>query len=112
MSSQSVSVSTVVNPPYSPYLSDYTNLKDRTVITLINNENNTKQVYLKARFYNNNGFIAQTIEEYRPVNPIFLNPNVTYQLPANDLPSHYPRQGSRYGGTIAIPDCIRQVREW
>ena len=108
MSSQSVSVSTVVNPPYSPYLSDYTNLKDRTVITLINNENNTKQVYLKARFYNNNGFIAQTIEEYRPVNPIFLNPNVTYQLPANEeLYSFFNEENVEVNnGDIDISDLL------
>ena len=53
------------------------------VITLQNNQNNTKQVYLKARFFNDNGFSAQTVENYKPLNPIVLSPNVLYQLPAN-----------------------------
>ncbi len=80
---QTVSVNTLVNPPYPPYLSEYTNLRNKVVITLNNNQNNTKQVYLKARFYNNNGFVAQTVADYKPLNPIVLGPNALYQLPAN-----------------------------
>ena len=80
---QMVGVNTLVNPPYPPYLSAYTNLRNKVVITLQNNQNNTKQVYLKARFFNDNGFSAQTVENYKPLNPIVLSPNVLYQLPAN-----------------------------
>ncbi|MBK7788589.1 MAG: hypothetical protein IPJ54_08440 [Saprospiraceae bacterium] len=80
---QAVGVNTLVNPPYSPYLSEYTNLRNKVVITLNNNQNNTKQVYLKARFFNDNGFLAQTVENYKPLNPIILSPNAMYQLPAN-----------------------------
>jgi len=108
ISGQSVSVSTVVNPPYSPYLSDYTDLKNKTVITLVNNGNNTKQVYLKARFFNNNGFIAQTIEEYKPLNPIILNPNASYQLPANnELYSFFNEENIEVNkGDIDIADLL------
>lgn len=81
---QTVDVSTVVTPPYSPYLSSYTHLKDRVVITLTNKFNTSKQVFLKARLFSDNGFSAQTIDQYKPFNPIVMGPNAMYQLPAND----------------------------
>jgi hypothetical protein len=31
---------------------------------------------------------------------------------ADNRPNHYPRQGNRYGGTIAVRHYTEQVREW
>ena len=96
---QTVSVNTLVNPPYPPYLSEYTNLRNKVVITLNNNQNNTKQVYLKARFYNNNGFVAQTVADYKPLNPI---DDVYARLSNPDLPARQAAECIDFGQADAF----------
>jgi hypothetical protein len=81
------------------------------VITLNNNQNNTKQVYLKARFYNDNGFVAQTVADYKPLNPIVLGPNALYQLPANaELYEFFNEENIEVNnGDIAVAELLAGV---
>lgn len=81
---QQVSIVVNVSPPYSPYLNDYLEFRDRTVITVTNRTPTTQKIYLKGLFTNDNNFSAGTVDDYLPTSFFTLGPNATSQIPANN----------------------------
>ncbi len=72
---QAVSISTLVLPPYSPKLSDYSEADaNRVIITLTNNTQQTQSVKLHLKFTGDNGVKVSTKLSYEPSSPIILNP--------------------------------------
>ncbi len=81
---QSVNISVFVNPPYSPYLSDYVGLNNKVVMNLSNTTANNQSVYLKATITSNNGFSATTAADYVLSQAIVLAPFEVKQITANN----------------------------
>lgn len=79
-----VSIILSVQPPYSPYLSDYLALKDKVVITLVNRSSQTRRVYFRGLLTDDRSFTAQTKEDYMPSQFLTLLPNATLQVPADN----------------------------
>lgn len=72
---QAVSVSTLVLPPYSPRLSDYSEADaNRVIITLTNNTPRQVSIKLHLKFTGDNGVRVFTKTSYEPSTPIILNP--------------------------------------
>jgi hypothetical protein len=72
---QAVSVSTLVLPPYSPKLSDYSEADaNRVIITLTNNTQRPQSIKLHLKFTGDNGVRVATKVAYEPSTPIVLNP--------------------------------------
>lgn len=63
-----VNVSLNVLPPYSPYISDYVNYQNKTLITLLPNgmPSDVKEVYFKASVVGDNGISVYTKPNYKP----------------------------------------------
>ncbi|TAK37078.1 MAG: hypothetical protein EPO28_12680 [Saprospiraceae bacterium] len=78
--SQPVNAILQVLPPYSPYLSDYTSQPNRMVLTLVNLSPQPLEVALLASVRGDNGVSAYTQQDYRPPQPIVLQPNGTLSL--------------------------------
>ncbi|MFZ9301538.1 MAG: hypothetical protein ACO23V_11270, partial [Chitinophagaceae bacterium] len=72
---QAVSVSTLVLPPFSPRLSDYSQADaNRIIITLTNNTPRQLSIKLHLKFTGDNGVRVSTKTAYEPSIPIILNP--------------------------------------
>ena len=67
MAQNEVLVSPVINPPYSPYLSDY---EEEAIILLQNNTSRNLQIKLSGRLTGDNGFEAFTKPEFQPLSAI------------------------------------------
>ena len=82
---QAVSISTVVLPPYSPRLGDYS-LADinKISITLTNNTQRPLSIKLQLKFFGDNGVRVATKPTYEPTSPIILNPLEVRKLSAAD----------------------------
>ena len=78
-----IRVTTTVLPPYSPYLSDYLEFKDKLIVVLNNTSGSTKNVKLGARLTSDVGFIAETDPDFQPGSPYIVQPSVPYDLLAN-----------------------------
>lgn len=79
-----IQINVTINPPYPPFVHEYTKLGDKVITTLTNTTNTTRQVYLHGLFTNDNDFIAQTVEQYIPDEPIIIGPHAVYQIAGND----------------------------
>ena len=78
-----IRVTTTVLPPYSPYLSDYLEFKDKLIVVLNNTSGSTKNVKLGSRLTSDVGFMAETDPDFQPGIPYVVQPNVPYDLLAN-----------------------------
>jgi len=80
---QAVQVNITVNiqPPYSPYYSDYSGANAGKVLLILRNLTATpKNIKLKGQLTGNNGISVSTKSTYVPLQPIVLQPNETKQL--------------------------------
>ncbi len=78
-----IRVTTTVLPPYSPYLSDYLEFRDKLIVVLNNTSGSPKNVKLGARLTSDGGFIAETDPDFQPGIPYVVQPSVPYDLLAN-----------------------------
>ncbi|TAK35644.1 MAG: hypothetical protein EPO28_14440, partial [Saprospiraceae bacterium] len=67
-----INISVVVNPPYSPYVSDYLALEGHQVFILTNTGPGRQELKLAGTLNANNGISAHTDPSYRPPQPIVL----------------------------------------
>jgi TANFOR domain-containing protein len=79
----SVTVSLTIAPPYSTKLSDYASIPGKVLITLTNNNTGgpvagTARVFLKAELTGDNGIRIATKSNYRPAQPILVQPGIPY----------------------------------
>lgn len=81
--SNQIRVTTTVLPPYSPYLSDYLEFRDKLIVVLNNTGGTTKNVKLGARLTSDVGFMAETNPDFQPSAPYIVPPGVPYNLIAN-----------------------------
>ncbi len=67
-----VNVSLNVLPPYSPYIADYVNYQNKTLITLIPNgmPSDVKEVYFRASVVGDNGISVYTKSNFKPAQGI------------------------------------------
>ncbi|MDR6785325.1 hypothetical protein [Pedobacter africanus] len=76
-----VTVTVNIQPPYSPYYSDYSGANAGKVLLILRNLTTTpKNVKLKGQLTGSNGISVSTKSTYTPLQPIVLQPNETKQL--------------------------------
>lgn len=76
-----VSVTVNIQPPYSPYYSDYSGANAGKVFLIVRNLTNVqKSIKLKGQLTGNNGISVSTKSTYVPLQPIVLLPNQIKQL--------------------------------
>ncbi len=66
-----VTVTPMIAPPYSPYLYDY---EDELILSLVNTTGRRLEIKLNGRLENDRGMAAFTKPEFRPAEPIILEP--------------------------------------
>jgi len=85
---QTVNITINVLPPYSPYYSDYTSAyASRTLLILQNTTGTQQKIRLTGKLQGDNGILISTRGNYRPAQPIILNPHETKQLNGTTLQS-------------------------
>jgi len=85
---QTVNITINVLPPYSPYYSDYTSAYASKTLLILQNLSGTQQkVRLTGKLQGDNGILISTRANYRPAQPIILNPHETKQLNGTTLQS-------------------------
>ncbi|MFN4123203.1 MAG: carboxypeptidase regulatory-like domain-containing protein [Flavobacteriales bacterium] len=79
-----VNVNVVIPPPFTPFLSDYTQFGGQNVITLTNTTSNVLQIKLVGSVTGeDNGLFLFTKSSYTPPAPIVLAPFQTYTVTAS-----------------------------
>lgn len=73
-----------IQPPYSPYLNDYLNLQNKTIINVTNTSNKSYNFFLKFSLTNNTNFSAYTKEDFKPGIPLTINAGQTINIIANE----------------------------
>ncbi|MFN8286049.1 MAG: carboxypeptidase-like regulatory domain-containing protein [Chitinophagales bacterium] len=71
-----VTVTAMVIPPYSPYISTYVDQPNKLLLTLINNTGSDLNVKLWVRIAGDNGVSATTAPGFTPQQPLVLHPGV------------------------------------
>jgi hypothetical protein len=84
-----VSVSVTIPPPFSPYLSEYSDLLNQGIITLTNLTASPQSLKLVGFVQGDNGLEAFTNPNYQPFNPILLNPFETKVILASQQNQEY-----------------------
>ena len=85
---QTVNITINVLPPYSPYYSDYTSAYASKTLLILQNTSGTQQkIRLTGKLQGDNGILISTRGNYRPAQPIILNPHETKQLNGTTLQS-------------------------
>lgn len=73
-----VSVNILLQPPYSPYFTDYLTYENKAVITFTQSPSNFHpEVYVRGSVTGDNGVELRTKPEYKPQSPLILNSTVT-----------------------------------
>lgn len=80
---QSVNVTIIIPPPYSPYLQDYLQYENKMVIQLQNLTTQSLSVKLIGTIEGDNGISLQTNGNYQPASPITLQPNGLFRIAAS-----------------------------
>ncbi len=96
--SQSVTVNTVVYPPFSPQFSYYIDNPNKISVTLINNSAQPVDVYLKGHFTGDNGIEISTEDGYKPSMPLTLQPNIPFQLTQYNIGDIFSAQHLVFSG--------------
>ncbi len=68
-----VMVTTLVTPPYSPYLSTYVDQPNKVRLTLVNTTNQPQDLKLWIRISGDNGISVTTSSTFRPAQPLHLD---------------------------------------
>jgi hypothetical protein len=80
-----VVVTTLVKPPYSPYLSDYVGFDNKIVVTLLNRTNVAQSIRLAGQVKGSTGITVTIPNTFVPNLPIVLAPNQSKQLMGTQL---------------------------
>jgi hypothetical protein len=85
-----VTVNTQVFPPLSPHISDWTSQQGKMLVTLTSPS--ARSVRLAVTISGNNGVSVLTNPNFKPPQPIVLNPNVPRTLTVADLNVYFSLQ--------------------
>ena len=80
-----ITVTTQVLPPYSPYLSDYVSVENKVIITLTNTTPSPQNARLIGRIEGGNNIVITIPAEYQPPQGINLAPNQSRALMGAEL---------------------------
>lgn len=80
-----ITVTTQVMPPYSPYLADYVSVENKVVITLMNTALSPQNVRLIGRIEGGNNIVITIPENYQPAQGIALAPGQSRALMGGEL---------------------------
>jgi hypothetical protein len=109
-SGNEVSVSVTIPPPYSPYLSEYSDLLSQGIITITNLTGNPQTLKLIGYVQGDNGLEAFTNANYQPFNPIVLNPFETRVILAGQQNQEYlDANNISYNASQSIINQIQQT---
>lgn len=105
----SLNVNVQVQPPYSPYLNDYLDLANRTIITVTNTSNKSYNYFIKFSLTNNSNFNAYTKEDFKPSTPLTIGPGQTMNIIANEsAKSSFNQENIELEyGNFSINDILR-----
>lgn len=67
-----VNVMLTVSPPYTPYISDYFSLQNKTIVTITNTQRVEYKLKIVGKIEGDNGVSISTSASYRPPNPIVV----------------------------------------
>ena len=100
LSAQQVAVNLQVTPPYSPYLSDYTDNPNKIILTLnlISGTANGLDVYMQGEVTGESGISIATKSDYKPATPIHLNLNMPYYVTTDMIADMYAPDSVEYTG--------------
>lgn len=95
-----VNVSLNVLPPYSPYISDYVNYQNKTLLTLIPNGNpsDLKEVYFKASVVGDNGISVYTKPNYKPAQGLQIQGSIPKVLNSIALQNYFDENNVTVNG--------------
>jgi len=91
-----VTVTVNVQPPYSPYFSDYVNDPNKVYVTLTSST--PIDVYLRGSITSLGGVDIHTSPGYKPPVPIHLNTGVPYQLTLDEIQQLYDLDNVEFEG--------------
>ncbi len=97
-----VNVMLTVSPPYTPYISDYFSLQNKTIVTITNTQRQEYRIKIVGKIEGDNGVSISTSPNYQPPNPIIV--------PAFGSVTIYGSQLERYFdiNTVAIAGIRKQ----
>ncbi len=100
LSAQQVAVNLQVTPPYSPYLSDYTDTPNKLILTLTltSGTANGLDVYMQGEITGESGISINTKSDYKPATPIHLNLNMPYYVTVDMIADMYAPESIEYTG--------------
>ncbi|MCC6936578.1 MAG: hypothetical protein IT226_00005, partial [Flavobacteriales bacterium] len=102
-----ISVTPVVMPPYSVYLSDY---QGAMVVNLVNQTNTTQSLKLIGYVEGDNGYSGRTRSAYQPAQPITLAPLEVRVLQANSSALGFIDQNNfQVNAPQQIQDAVAQT---
>ncbi len=81
--SESVRITIIIPPAYSPYLQDYLQYENKMVIQLQNLTTHSVSVKLVGSIEGDNGILLVTNEDYAPTTPILIPANGLIRVPAS-----------------------------
>ena len=93
-----VTVTTLVKPPYSPYLSDYIGFDNKIVVTLINTKNVAQSLRLVGQLKGDNGVTITIPDGFVPAVPISLAPNQVRVLMGAQLKEYLDPDNLQFSG--------------
>jgi hypothetical protein len=82
--SNDISISLTVAPPYSPYISDYYDLLDDGIIIITNLTQETRTVKIVGQLEKDGQLLGSTSPNYQPSSPIVLGPLETRVINASE----------------------------
>ncbi|MES2617001.1 MAG: hypothetical protein V4613_03930 [Bacteroidota bacterium] len=95
-----VNVSVNIIPPYSPYISDYINSQNKTMVTLMPNgsPSDVANVYFKASMIGDNGVSVMTKTGYKPAQPLQINGLIPKVLNGLQLQAYFDASNMIFTG--------------
>lgn len=92
-----VKIMVQINPPYSPYLGDYTG-NNKIVVNLQNSTTTTYKLKLIGKITGDNGIEISTNPNYTPPTPIVLGPNQFLPIFSNDISKYLDPNNLNFKG--------------
>lgn len=95
-----VRIQVAVTPPYSTKINEYTSHPNKVLVTLHNlsPEAVALRVYLRGEIAGASGIKVYTQRDYRPVNPIILEPGAPFLLTLDNIQEIFGVNALRYEG--------------
>ncbi len=95
-----VNVSLNVLPPYSPYIADYVNYQNKTLITLMPNglPSDVKEIYFKASVVGDKGISVYTKPNYKPAQGFQIQGSIPKMLSSTALQTYFEESSITVNG--------------